>query len=600
MQYLKLLQRLAHFKVGVVLVEMTKTLGLESEYDTDIAEDHHHYRSSRDSPSSEDTMEILRELIEVLLNNIQIEHPNEVKALAVSSICGCIEEFYNTVPIPILDEILTCVGRGPIIHVTNPEYVKATAALAAAKKRGKKVDKAKLPPPQLKQTNQSYMVACNVIKKTLDKISTPIASLLNGLLNGDTNITKYSNIGSTDEQPDAEKGTIIAAVGCMIEKEEQIADVWNIVYELHKVSPQILTTVIGTVASSLESPDDKKRFQVTKLLGRLFYSKSSDIGAKFFLCFKDWIKRSMDSNEEIRMMMIRSIIEILRNKGKETNLCEEATYALVKIATSEPSNDVRIKCIHKICDFIYYAEDSESTISTQLLQAVGNRISSKHKKERISALGGLAKIYYRQYMSKILKHAQEGGDDCSIGIILDTIHNNCDLQTYTTGKQTRKGKKKKSTSPKRSTIRYNDNNLDEKYKFISDKIFDSAFFTDKLDPMMRSSVYQVVDTIILGGYEGETSERNTKGKSLTNTSRAIGLAIIMNHLSTSHKDAIDQGESGTSLMWMCSLLAKRAQLQQALNAYITCKVESEKYPSGKMIKLFNKYAISIHNQKLTY
>lgn len=553
---------------------MTKTLDLESEC-----------THGRDSPSSEEAMEVLRELIEVLLNSIQIDHPNEVKALAVSAISGCIEEFYGTVPIPILDELLKCVGAGPVIYVTNPAFVKASAALAAAKKRGKNVDKEKLPPIQIQQTNQSYMVACSVIKKTLDKLSTPTASLLNGLLNGDTNVMKYSNIACSDEPVVAEKGTIVAAAGCIPEREQQTADVWSIVYELHKVSPQILTTVIGTVASSLQSPDDDRRYRVTKLLGRLFYSRTSNIGVNFHLCYKDWIKRSMDVNVKIREIMVKCLLEILRNKGNNEMLCLEASDALVKILTSDPSNDIRIFCIHKICDLAYTLDDNGSNsgklnndgskpmVSAQLLHAIGNRVSSKNKKERLDSLTGLAKIYNKHFMSHKLKQVQEGGDDCNIHIILETMHCNCDLSMYKLAKKTKRGK---STSPsKRYSISKDSYVIDEKYKFIALKVFDSAFFTDKTDPAMRNRVVSIMDDVLLGVGATKGGEN-----SLTTTSRAIGLTIIMNHLLTSESNGHGSGE-GASHKWMCSLLVQRAQLQKALNDYIESKSKAEGFPNGK-------------------
>ena len=587
---MKLLQRLANFKIGVVLVEMTKTLDLESEFSSQISDIHR----NRYSPSSQEAMEVLRELIEVLLNSIQIDHPNEVKALAVSAISGCIEEFYGTVPIPILDEILKCIGMGPVIYITNPAFVEASAALASAKKQAKSVQPTKLPPMQVQQTNQSYMVACSVIKKTLDKLSTPTASLLNGLLNGDTNIMKYSNIACSDEPVAAEKGTIIAAAGCIPEKEQQTADVWSIVYEIHKVAPQILTTVIGTVAASLQSPDDDRRLQVTKLMGRLFYSRTSNIGVNFHLCYKDWIKRSMDLNVSIREMMVKCLLEILKNKGNVEILCQEASDALVKMVTSDPSNDIRILCIHKICDLAYnindkssnsHTTDNKSVVPAELLHAIGNRVSSKNKKERIDSLTGLAKIYHRHYIMPKLKQVQEGGDDCNINVILETIHCNCDLKMY---KLARKGKRGKSSSPsKRFPISNDSIQIDEKYKFIAQKVFDSAFFTDKTDPLMRNRVVNIVDDVLLGIGTKNTASSDNNG--LTSTSRALGLVMIVNHLMSNNSNEIGSGDNGASFKWMRSLLVQRAQLQLAVQTYIDTRAKAEKFSNGKFYFLDSSF-----------
>lgn len=174
------------------------------------------------------------------------------------------EEFDGTVPVPILDEILLCIGAGPVIQVTNPAFIEATAALAAAgKNRWKKEKKTvhvrsgtKLPPRTIQQTNQSYMVASQVMRRTEDRISTPTASLLNGILNGDTSVTEQTNISSSGAPaPAATPGSgVTSTTADHHQNPPPPADVWSIVYELHKTTPQILTTVIGAVASSLRFP----------------------------------------------------------------------------------------------------------------------------------------------------------------------------------------------------------------------------------------------------------------------------------------------------------------------------------------------------------
>ena len=565
----------------------------ETEYGADMDEGHLHH--SRDSPSSEEALEVLRELIEVLLNSIQIDHPSEVTSLAISAISACIEEFYGTVPIPILDEILKCIGAGPVVYVTNPAFVEASAAIAASKKKGKKIEKKKLPPMQIQQTNQSYLVACGVIKKTIDRISTPTASLLNGLLNGDTNVMKFSNIAASEEPVTAVKGTIVAAAGCIPEKEQATIDVWGIVYELHKISPHILTTVIGTVAASLQSPDEDKRLRVTKLLGRLFYSRTSDIGVNFHACYKEWTRRSMDMDVKIRETMVKCLLEILRNKSNCEQLCEEASEVLVKMVTSDPSLDVRISCIHKVCDLAYCVNDGKDLknqnnpmVTVPLLKAVGNRVSSKNKKERLDSVTGLAKIYHRHYITPKLKLVQDGGDDCNIDIILDTIHRNCNLGMYKIGKKGRRGKRKSASSPMSHSpmskqTASGDSELDEKYKFIAKKVFNSAFFTDSSDPIMRNRVVMIVDDVLLGTGTAALKDKSSSNKQiLTPTSRAIGLSIIINHLLTNDEsdEEHEANIEGTSYKWMCSLLVQRAKLQLALKSYIDLKSKAEKYNNG--------------------
>ena len=75
-------------------------------------------------------------------------------------------------------------------------------------------------------------------------------------------------------------------------KEVDAGDVYSIAYELHRITPMILTTVIGTVSSDLTNTDVDKRWQATKLLGRLFAARTSDIAKRFRPCFRDWLRRS--------------------------------------------------------------------------------------------------------------------------------------------------------------------------------------------------------------------------------------------------------------------------------------------------------------------
>jgi hypothetical protein len=129
------------------------------------------------------------------------------------------------------------------------------------------------------------LVAAKVIRKTEDKISSPIAGLLNGLLGGEENVRKETCIPCFDSEEWGvkKKGTIVT-------KDE--VNVYSIVYELHRIAPNILTTVIGTVAGSLVSGDVGARGQATKLLGRLFGARTSDVARRFAPCFREWLRRS--------------------------------------------------------------------------------------------------------------------------------------------------------------------------------------------------------------------------------------------------------------------------------------------------------------------
>ena len=113
-------------------------------------------------------------------------------------------------------------------------------------------------------------MASNDVRRTEDRVSTPVVTLLNGLLNGEQLIMNQTQIvcdtSLTSLQASAADS---AGSGVPVAPQE---DVYSLIYELHRVSPPVLTTVIGTLASLLQSPALGRRLRVTKFLGRLFYS----------------------------------------------------------------------------------------------------------------------------------------------------------------------------------------------------------------------------------------------------------------------------------------------------------------------------------------
>ena len=523
--YHHLLELLSDVKIGIILVELTKTLDDDS------------------SPSREEALEMLADLLRTILQCVHVDHPPDVADHAVIAVSACLDEFEGMLPIPVMDEILMSIAAGPVVLVTNPAY---TEAVARASKKGKKarIDKDKLPPMQIQQTNPSYMVAAAIVRRSVDRISTPIANFLNNVLNGDTATLEQTNISSEEQQE-----------GHFAEK--QSTNVWTIIYELHKIAPQILTTVIGTVTNSLQSPNLERRLRVTKLLGRLFFAPTSKIGVQFSPCFREWLRRSNDIEPKVRLAMVKYLVTILQNKGREEGMAKEATDNLVKLVESDPSLEVRLAAIHQVCDLAYRERDkkTDAAVPARLLQAVGNRISSKNKTERRDALTGLAQIYYKYYVAEKLKQVQSGGDDCDISVILDALRGASDSSP--------------TASAKKRRFAGESFDLDEKYKWIARKVFESACYTDANDPEMRNRVIQVVDDVLLG----------SKKDSLTPTSRAVGLAFIIASLRDDHDDPRGPITSN-AYRWMNALFAQRAKLQHAVVNYLDARSKSKSIEQG--------------------
>eukprot|EP00957_Ditylum_brightwellii_P065901 4997484-Ditylum_brightwellii.AAC.1 len=106
---------------------------------------------------------------------------------------------------------------------------------------------------------------------------------------------------------------------------------------------------------------------------------------------------------------------------------------------------------------------------------------------------------------------------------------------------------------------------------------------------MRNRIIMIVDDVLLGSTNAtQDSTGAGKKKPLTPTSRAVGLAMIVHYLQgedgSGAKPSSSKGGSSNAFKWMCALLAQRANLQNAVHAYIDARSklkdydpESEKY-----------------------
>ena len=580
--YTNILHQLAEVKVGVVLVELIRSLepsGTQSQQDE--------FDDGEGETSREEATEMLCDLIRTIIHCVTIDHPAEVFMNAIEAVTACIDEFYNNTPIPVLDEILAPIGAGPIVYVTNPAAVEAAAAIAEQKKkRGKKGGASpiniKMPPQHIQQANRSYQIAAEVLKKTEDRVTNSVASLLNGLISGDAIIVDQTNISSADAPSSASN-------------KSSSADVWSIIYELHKISTHVLTTVIGNLAPLLLNEDTDKRTRVTNLLGSLFCSPASNIAFKYRICFRKWLGRHHDAEVNVRMVMVKQVTAFMEHKAHERELCEEATETLIKMMGSDPDKSVRIECIHKVCDLAHKeqsvangsglssAENNKGfgpVVPAKLLIAVANRVTeSREKVERKDALTGLAQVYFRHYVADKLRDVQSGGDDCDVGIIMDALHNTCIMdhsnRATASKRKSKTGRRRVGNGDGGSTYSYD---VDDKYKWIPNLIFSCARFTDANDSDMRDRLNQIVDDVLLGSYMPEPkddgSSTSRRKRPLSPTSRAVGLSMIVQALR-------DSDNSGSAFKYMGMLLQQKSNLQTALSAYIDARSSIKNFEEGK-------------------
>lgn len=273
-----------------------------------------------------------------------------------------------------------------------------------------------------------------------------------------------------------------------------------------------------------------------------------------------------DPEPKIRETMVKCLTNFLSIQHAETDLCADVNEALSTIIIRDPNVDIRLAGIHQVCNLAHTATTTAedvvvatagsqrggrststphplSVISTGLLKAVGNRVSSKNKTEHKDAITGLAQIYHKHYIRNKLRYVQEGGDDASTDEILEVW-------------------KELKASPKGSSGETSEE--EEKLGWIPQRVFECVSFPDNVDPEMRNRIFQIVDDVLLG------TAKKDSGSTLSATSRAVGLAIIVNFVK----------EKENAYRWMCALFTQRSCLQKAMGVYLDARSKARDYESG--------------------
>jgi sister-chromatid-cohesion protein PDS5 len=500
--YARILDLLAEVKIGVILVEMTK-----------------------EEECREEALPVLAELFRTLLQSVRTEHPPEIAEMTQATICGCFEEFHDGImlPIPLLDEILLCVGQGSRVLVVNPQKA------AAQQQSSRKAHTKQLPAHQVEQANPSYIVASSVLRSTVDRLSTPIASLLNGLLNNDPRLVSESSI-STQLIKELSKP--------QTQDQNAHADVFNIIYELHRVAPSILTTVVGTLTNFLAVPEVDQRKLVVQLLGKLFVKAPSRFANEFRLCYREWLERASDKDMSIRLSMVDDLLLLILPAATSTVVedaldhVSQGAQSMLKRCLDDPASEVRLRTIHGLCDTAYR---HPRAVSLDTWLAVGSKVTSKQKLERKHALTGLVQTYYHHYMAKRLKDVHAGGDDVPLEIVQVTLD------------------AAESFDEKEDNDRV-------RLEWIPSRVFECASWKDDTD--LQSRVWQAMDDMLLG------SQLASSSKNLSSTARAVGLALLVDSL------------EDNALSWLGGMLRERSKLQQKLGEYMDARTLIREHPVG--------------------
>ena len=130
-------------------------------------------------------------------------------------------------------------------------------------------------PPNKAENSAAYNLCSNVLRRSFASIQESIAKLVNDILVGSLPRSEISSSELAD-------------------------DIYAIVFELHRVSPNMLLTILPNVCLQLQVDDEGVRLKAVKLLGRLFSSQIAEYGIDFAKNFKDFLGRFHDVSVAVR------------------------------------------------------------------------------------------------------------------------------------------------------------------------------------------------------------------------------------------------------------------------------------------------------------
>jgi hypothetical protein len=615
--YIHMLEVLANVRIGCILVDLVNQhldqplpLVDDDEDDHDDEDTDSERPSRKKHTSSLSSMDALVDLLSTLLHCVRREHPAEILSLVPQAISACLCDYHPAqggipFPIPILDVLLKCIGQGPTQFIIVPA-VSSSANNSVVKARGKNAASSSSGAiQQMEVPNPTYQVAAQVIRSLLNRIAQPISQLLNGLLNGEPFYTDQSSIRcilavNTSEMeidpPESAKksksggktSTTTSAVTSKYQvdwKNDENNEVYTIAFEFHRVAPQVLATVVGTIVHGLRSTSTIQRYGVTQFFGQLFAVQGAKYASDYASCFRDWLNRRNDIVPSIRLCVVQHCMSILQTtttsttpvQNEETPLVEvgdanqhrldvafSVTDALANLLSTDPSLDVRTEAIHLVCDWIYQRPKVAHTTTIQLkengllsllLQAVASRVSSKQKQERRDAVTGLAHIYSKHFVQPNLQHVisaciaagknlddDDVIDEDIVAVSVRALHEMCENIDISASPHRSRNRnstigRRRSTADDDSTSDfesdYTSTNSIDMYRWIPSKVLECVCITDSTDAEMRSRVVQIMDEMLLkeSSSTNKIVKQNSKSPNFA-IARAIGWTSLLDSLVT--------------------------------------------------------------------
>jgi sister-chromatid-cohesion protein PDS5 len=99
---------------------------------------------------------------------------------------------------------------------------------------------------------------------------------------------------------------------------EMAEDIYPLIYELHRIAPDIISDIIPSLCMQLKVEEEVIRHNAVKLLCSLFTSDAADYAKDFPRDFKDFLGRLNDLFVDIRQDMLQCCGVLLKSKPELT------------------------------------------------------------------------------------------------------------------------------------------------------------------------------------------------------------------------------------------------------------------------------------------
>eukprot|EP00057_Strongylocentrotus_purpuratus_P033215 XP_790621.2 PREDICTED: sister chromatid cohesion protein PDS5 homolog A [Strongylocentrotus purpuratus] len=175
---------------------------------------------------------------------------------------------------------------------------------------------------------------------------------------------------------------------------------YELVYQLHTISSNLLLAVLPQLEFKLKSNDERERLAVTKLLGRMFSDRDSDLATQNKPLWSCFLGRFSDISIPIRMECVKFVPQfVIHHPYLVTDLSDR-----LRERAHDTDEGVRQEVVTAI---VATAKRDISNLKEDLLTLVKERTLDKKWRIRKEAVLGLGHIFKKWYHSTDTSSAEK-------------------------------------------------------------------------------------------------------------------------------------------------------------------------------------------------